>query len=448
MRFLSLSLILALSFLISCSEKQQAKQYQFASKTTMANQVIPELLPRNPKIGSPAEQEKVYMTYHKLKSEISRNPSNYRKRIQLAQLFMLEARATGEHGHYYPASLTILNGILMENPPKDVVFGVKSLKASVMLSLHEFKEARELAKEAIEINGYNALIYGSLVDAEVELGNYETAVAMADKMMSIRPDIRSYSRVSYLREIHGDMEGAIDAMKLAVKAGYPGYEETAWAGLILGQLLEAQGQLDRAEEVFKGILAERENYPFAIEALARIARKKGDMKKAERLLKDACAIIPEVSFYENLAKLYLETGRIEEAKKLNEEILEMLADDEAKGHKMGMEYSRVYLELFNDHKKALEYAWTEYEYRPQNKDANQLLAAIYLKMEDYKQAEKHLKVALATGSTNAELKAMEALVLHEKGQENAAKKLFKKYFNQDPYQDHIFLSEAKNMIGA
>jgi hypothetical protein len=54
-----------------------------------------------------------------------------------------------------------------------------------------------------------------LVDGNVEMGNYATAIEEADKMISIRPDIRSYSRASYLREIHGDYPGAIDAMKLA-----------------------------------------------------------------------------------------------------------------------------------------------------------------------------------------------------------------------------------------
>ncbi len=45
---------------------------------------------------------------------------------------------------------------------------------------------------------------------------------MLNRMVSIRPDIRSYSRISYLREIHGDIPGAIEAMELAVEAGAPG----------------------------------------------------------------------------------------------------------------------------------------------------------------------------------------------------------------------------------
>lgn len=90
-----------------------------------------------------------------------------------------------------------------------------------------------------------------LVDANVELGNYARSVEMADKMVSIRPDIRSYSRISYLREIHGQVPGAIEAMKLAVSAGYPGMEQTEWARLTLGRLYQRYGMPDSAMYQFQ-----------------------------------------------------------------------------------------------------------------------------------------------------------------------------------------------------
>jgi len=79
------------------------------------------------------------------------------------------------------------------------------------------------------------------------MGNYDTAVDKADKMVSIRPDLRSYSRISYLREIHGDNTGAIDAMKLAVDAGAAGDEATEWARIQLAKLYEHTGQLKYAK---------------------------------------------------------------------------------------------------------------------------------------------------------------------------------------------------------
>ena len=142
-----------------------------------------------------------------------------------------------------------------------------------------------LGKAALKLNKYNAQIYGILVDANVELGNYAEAIKMADKMVSIRPDLRSYSRISYLREIHGDNNGAIEAMTMAVTAGYPGFEQSEWTRLTLGNLYETNGDLDQAALQYQTILENRENYPFAIAALANIEIKKGNFEESRAIIK-------------------------------------------------------------------------------------------------------------------------------------------------------------------
>ncbi len=382
--FLSLLLTACLLVVGCVTQKKPSKE--------TASVHIPSLLPRNPSLGSIQEQSTVLQTHQDLSDAIKHSPTNYRKRLQLAQLFMLEARTTGEHGYYYPETLKVLDEILAEKPAKEVEFGATSLKASVLLSLHKFAEAKELAEHAVSLNGYNALIYGSLVDANVELGDYEEAVKMADKMISIRPDLRSYSRVSYLREIHGDLAGAISAMERAADSGYPGYEETAWCRLTLGGLYEKKGDLTSAQKEYERILLERPNYPFAIAALANIAHETGNTEQAISLYEQAIAIIPEVSFYKELAAIYLEEGKTEKADAMTQETLAMLADDEEKGHKMGMEYCEVYIDLLGDYETALEYAMKEYQARPANADVNQLVADIYLKMGDKEQASKYLEV--------------------------------------------------------
>lgn len=409
-------------------------------------QDYPELLPRNPKIGTPDEQAKVQNIYQEIIQDLRLNSQDYRRRLQLAQLFMLEARATGEHGYYYPASLAVLDGILAENPSQDVVFGAKSLKASVYLSLHQFEVARQIAREAVTLNGYNAVIYGSLVDANVELGDYEQAVVMADKMVSIRPDLRSYSRVSYLREIHGDMDGAIEAMQQAANSGYPGFEETAWCRLTLGNLYETIGQLDNAEVEYRRILAERPEYPFAIAALAQIYMKKGDLVRAENELNRAIQSIPEVGFYEQLADLYQQTDRSEKADQTIEEIMEMLADDEAHGHQMGMEYAEVYLGLLNDPARALEYARKEYQKRPANIDANRQMAEVLYQLGRVDEAEKHIKKATRTGSQNPRLLCVAGLIKYDLGEKSEGRALITQSFELDPYQSHALVNAAKDRI--
>src|SRR6185369_13741394 len=110
------------------------------------------------------------------------------------------------------------------------------------------------------INPYNSFIYGVECDALVELGKYDEAIKAGDKMVSVRPDIRSYSRISYLREIIGDYPGAIDAMKLALESGYPGLEQTEWVRTYLGRLYEITGKTQTAEAYYQQALTNRENF--------------------------------------------------------------------------------------------------------------------------------------------------------------------------------------------
>lgn len=90
------------------------------------------------------------------------------------------------------------------------------------MSQHRFEECKQLMEGVALENSYNAYVFGLLTDAHLELGNYSEAILMADKMVGLRPDLRSYSRISYLRELHGDVPGAIEAIQLAITAGYPG----------------------------------------------------------------------------------------------------------------------------------------------------------------------------------------------------------------------------------
>jgi tetratricopeptide (TPR) repeat protein len=345
---------------------------------------IPTLLDRAEALRMGEEWDNVQNIYGQQSAVLRNNPNDAEARVKLAELFMQEARVTGEHPHYYPAALQMLEPVISQystltnlNPgEKDLYFRALSHKASVQLSLHNFDQARQTAEAAIAINPYNAYIYGCLVDAQVELGQYEQAVATCDKMVSIRPDLRSYARVSYLRELHGDMPGAIEAMDMAVKAGYPGYEQTEWARLKLGELYQASGKLKDAEMQYQICLQNRPDYPFAIAALAGLEMEKGHNQQAEVLLKKAIDIIPEVGFNIDLAKLYRKTGRETEALALIEEIKGMIQEDIAAGHNMALEAGRFHLELSKDLNQARQYALQEQQMRPDNKQVKQLLTDI------------------------------------------------------------------------
>jgi tetratricopeptide (TPR) repeat protein len=407
------TLLFAALFLGACTQNGDLKTAKASLSPEAIAASIPALLDRNAAIRNGKEWDDVQNFYGTQRQAIITDQNALDPRLKLAELFIQEARVTGEHPHYYPAALQMLEEVLARIPQddfsklkidqKDLLFRALAAKASVQLSLHDFSNALETATKAVKINPHNAQIYGALVDAQVELGNYAKAVEMADKMVSIRPDLRSYSRVSYLREIYGQVEASIEALDMAIKAGMPGQEATAWARLTLGHIYQTYGDWKKAEMQYQMILAERPDYPFAIAALAEVEMHKKNFAKAEEFLKKATSIIPEVGFYEKLAEVYKVTGRTAEYQTLLPEIQNMMQEDMDKGHNMSLELAAFYSELNPDYDKALQYALGEYQKRPANIDVNRLLAKIYVAKKDFAKAKEHFAKASVTNSKHPEL---------------------------------------------
>lgn len=382
-----------------------------SNTTTAFLEPVPELIQRGDRIQLGKEWDAVQNTYTSLSKAISKDKEDTKSRILLAQLYIKEARVTGEHGHYYPAALKVLDQALSQSTIEDdMKFLALTTKAGVQLSLHDFSKALVTGNSAALLNPSNAQVHGVLVDANVELGNYKKAVALSDRMLSIKPDIRSYSRAAYLREIHGDFKGSEQAMIMAVKAGFPGTEETAWAMLTLGDMYKEYGELDKALMVYDEILKMRPDYPFAVGGKGEVYLMQNKDEKAEKTLQEAMDIIPEVGFYISMAQLYKKQDRKEELNVLLDEIFVMLQEDTDSGHNMNLEYADLYLDLIEDYNKALHYAKMEYKKRPNNIDVNKMMAKVYAALDDKKLLKAHTKKAIVTNSAHPDLVALTALI--------------------------------------
>ena len=387
--FVALFSFLSLSLFQSCSQ---------SNSQLSKSQTFPQLLDRPEGLRNGKEWDDVQNTYGSSCAAIRKNKHDNEAKIKLAECFMVEARVTGEHPHYYPAALSTLNDAITDIKAQkkqdihqnDLLFRALSHKAAVQLSLHDFANGLTTATEAVQINPNNASIYGCLVDANVELGNYPEAVANCDKMVAIRPDLRSYARVSYLREIYSDQVGAIEAMEMAVQAGVPGTEQTEWARLHLGGLYEKQGDLTAAETQYVTSLQYRENYPFAYAALAKIEMQQNKNEAAWKHLDQACAIIPEVSFWIEKADFQMKEGKQEAAKITFQEVEKMFQEDIAAGHQVGLELGRFHVKYTGDMNEALKCFLAEYALRPKNIEVNKELANLYSKMGDTEKAKQYM----------------------------------------------------------
>ena len=123
------------------------------------------------------------------------------------------------------------------------------LRAKLLLTYHRFAEALAEAQRAQQLRPEDHDVYGALTDAYVELGDYDRAIESAQTMVDLRPDAASYSRVSYLRSLTGDIQGAVQAMDVAVKAADPRDPEgVAWYRVHLGDELMNLGKTAAGDE--------------------------------------------------------------------------------------------------------------------------------------------------------------------------------------------------------
>lgn len=394
--YVPIFLLLLLIIQTSCSDRKKAGTEAATASSAME---IPPLFERRGELASAAEWQRTKEKVAELKEKIKKEPGDIKPRLQIAVIYLSEARITGEHPYYYPAILTILDGALAMDPKN---FEATTFKASVKMSQHQFAEARELAETARHINPNNAYVYGVLVDANVELGNYEEAVKMSDRMQELKPSLESYSRASYLREIYGNYPSSIEAMKLAVQAGLPGSEPQCWSKNILGHLYETTGQLDKAEQQYKGILMMRPSYAFALAGQARIEKARKEYDKSLATLGKAARIMPEFSFHEQMAEIYTLQGDKEKARKTYADVVKMLDEDAHSGHAVDLELCKLYTKS-GQLDSALVYGLKEYKKRPKNIDVNHALAWAYFNQRDFKHAQQHMDVALRTGSKDPEL---------------------------------------------
>lgn len=451
---------------------------------------IPRMQDRTAQIGAPEELDNLLDVYDKARIKLEKNPQDQDAWLRMSEAFITEARITGNYGYNYGQATYILDHLLAQRGgSKDLKSQALTLKATILLSEHRFDEALVLGREAVRMDPYRAYNYGVLVDAYTELGSYDSAVAMCDKMVSIRPDLRSYSRVSYQREIHGDLPGAMDAMDRAVKAGATGLEETSWCRVQLGGLHERAGDLDKAEEQFALALAERKNYPFALAALGRVHRKRGDTKTAIKELEQAIALMPDAHFHAELARAKKLAGDEEGYAKAvadAEAVLIGLASgtdththdhahagaNHAHGHahgdgehththgdgavmpatsahghnhETGLEMARFELEFHKDLPEALRNAEHEFTHREKNIDVNAAMAAIFYAQGEHGAARMHLSLARKTGSTDPSLDLMDGLIAVKQG-DAKGKALIRSAFKADPWLQHPLAEEGRGTL--
>jgi tetratricopeptide (TPR) repeat protein len=218
--------------------------------------------------------------------------------------YLDRARATRDPG-FYSRAARAFGAALRRNPASvDGLVGAGTLAGF----RHDFREQLRLGLEAQRVEPALARPLTVVADAQVELGRYGGAARTIQQLVNMKPGLPAYARVSYYRELHGDVDGAIRAMRFAVSAG--GSEEsTAYVETLLGDLELAQGRMPAARSAYRSALRDSPSFPQALTGLARIDAAGGDLRTAAARLRRSTDRLPLTSALVLLSEVERAAGR-------------------------------------------------------------------------------------------------------------------------------------------
>jgi tetratricopeptide (TPR) repeat protein len=309
----------------------------------------------------------------RLQETLRENPDDVRSLTLLGLAYQQRARETGD-----PVFYTKSEGVLREAlilAPDDLL--ATSGLGSLALARHDFEQALELGERARDLSPTTSRNYGVIGDALVELGRYDEAFAAFDRMAELKPGLASYARVSYGRELLGDVDGAVEAMELAVDAARGSAEPAAWSMTQLGKIHFSVGSYDEAARWFDRALLALPGYVFALDAMAHVEAAKGNLAQAIQLELQAAETNPLPQFVATLGDLYEASGRRAEAgeqRELMDAIQSLLSEN---GVRTDLETAVYYADHDIRAEEALAVAEQAHRERPSVQADDALAWALY-----------------------------------------------------------------------
>jgi tetratricopeptide (TPR) repeat protein len=128
-------------------------------------------------------------------------------------------------------------------------------------------------------------------------------------MAALKPSLASYARVSYGRELLGDTDGALEAMRLALGPARGLREPTAWVRVQLGTLHWGRGELAPARREFRLALQAFPGYVFALDGLAKVEAALGNSRPALAFARRAVESAPLPELVATYGDLLWTSGR-------------------------------------------------------------------------------------------------------------------------------------------
>ncbi len=361
-----------------------------------------------------------------LRAWVKDNPTDPVAWQQLGDLYLADAGAANNTAAYLSAEAALLKAKALQ---PDRVETTRSL-AVAAVGLHRFGDGKELALTTLETRPQDRVALAALVDAETELGSYDDAMQAAERLVSLRPDVVSYSRLSYVRQLTGDLDGALEAMFAAKSAALGSSPDEARINLFLAELHRQIGDFTSARLFYQdaadvAVMSGRANL-----GLAELSAREGDYAEATRLLAMPGVTDTGLSALQVRARIDAATGDLDGLEQQMRLIRDVVAT--SIGANIGIDPSAALLEAdFGEPAVALELATKVLAAQPGNIYAHQALALAKYKNGDVAGAIEQIEQALRTGSQDPLVLAHAAQIYYAAGNYRAAS-LYQAALSIDP----------------
>jgi len=252
---------------------------------------------------------------------VKRDPLDGISSTILADLYLRQARQTGDLGAYEKADGALQHALQLQ--PGDP--GASASKASLLYSEHRFTEALDLASSVYQKDSRFLQALVTVADAQMSLGRYADAEKTYQELSGKNSTPPLLARIAYLEFLKGNTEQAITLMLRATeqrRASDEASEGAAWYELRLGDLYLSAGRFEDANQHYQEALVKATGYDRAMAeaGLGNVLAAQGDLASAIAAYERAVRLHPQPSLLANLGDLYQKGGRLAEAQRQYEAV--------------------------------------------------------------------------------------------------------------------------------
>jgi tetratricopeptide (TPR) repeat protein len=263
-------------------------------------------------------------------------------------------------------------------------------------------------------------------------------------MARLKPTLATYSRISYYRELGGDLDGAVGAMRLAVSAGGGSAEGAAYVYSLLGTLELDRGRYGAAERAYREALAGNPSYPAAEAGLARLDAGRGSFAPAIRRYRQVVERIPLPEYAVGLAETEQAAGKVAAARRDYAVVQAEVRLLRANGVNADVDLA-LFEANHGDPSRALKLGGRAWASAPSVRSADAYSWALY-KANRIGAARRYSKRAMRLGSRDPYFLYHAGMIARRAGETGSARRLLGRLVAQSPRFSPLYGPRARHAL--